>query len=114
MKTTSGDDVPFTQLEDPVTGQGTITFPMVNENVTVTVEYDTVPHDAEVYLHVIDATTGTETEIGASAWARLTYAAFADPDSWAMGIVNPRAEQTPTPGATPWDPMPPPRDSGWV
>lgn len=98
VKTTSGDDVPFTQLEDPVTGQGTITFPMVNENVTVTVEYDTVPHDAEVYLHVIDATTGTETEIGASAWARLTYAAFADPDSWAMGIVNP-ARRT---DADPW------------
>lgn len=98
VKTISGSDVPFTQLEDPVTGQGTITFPMVNENVSVTVEYDTDPHDAEVYLHVIDATTGEETEIGNSAWAKLTYAAFADPDNWAMGSINPQRRTD----ADPW------------
>lgn len=98
VKTAGGDDVPFTQLEDPVTGQGTITFPMVNENVSVTVEYDTEPHDAEIYLHVIDATSDSETEIGAGAWAKLTYQAFADPDSWGMGNINP-ARRT---DAAPW------------
>ena len=92
VTTVSGTAVPFTQNVDPATGHGQITFPMVDENVTVRVEYTTVkPQGEEIYLHVIDATTGAEVPIGAGAQGSLTYtspvpAVYA---SWTSGNQTP-------------------------
>lgn len=56
VKTVSGVDVPFTQVEDPVNGHGQITFPMSQEDVIVTITYqaDPTPKGQQVVLHVID------------------------------------------------------------
>lgn len=72
VTTVSGVNVPFTQQVDPATGHGRITFPMVEENVTVEVTYSTTEVKAEVYLHVIDDTADPEAPIDA-ANATLYY-----------------------------------------
>lgn len=72
VTTVSGVNVPFTQQVNPATGHGRITFPMVEENVTVEVTYSTTEVKAEVYLHVIDDTADPEAPIDA-ANATLYY-----------------------------------------
>ncbi len=51
-----GTNVPFTQVVDPATGQGKLTFPMVSDDVIVTITYkdDPTPVGQEIVLHVID------------------------------------------------------------
>lgn len=54
--TLSGATVPFVQEQDPATGQGRITFPMVQDDVVITLTYkaDPAPVGQQVVLHVID------------------------------------------------------------
>ncbi len=57
VQTTSDSaNVPFTQVLDPATGKGKLTFPMIDDDVIVTITYkdDPTPVGQQVVLHVID------------------------------------------------------------
>lgn len=95
IKTAGGDDVSFTQNGvDLVNGKGQIILPMVNQNIIVTITYDSNPVDYEVVLHVIDHTQSKSLS-AAQANAKLDYLGGTAPND-TTGDVAPAAD----PGTT--------------
>ena len=94
----NGDPVPFTQSTNDPNRKGQLRFPMVDSEVTVTIEYQNVPDPPkyDAVLHVIDL---DDPAASSASWGKLTWGGTdtgethsftppRSPEAIAMGLGN--------------------------